>query len=119
MNRPSRTDEPLEGEGLNQSPNAFSNDLTTNQDLNGRVNSRALKGTEPPPLESAGAIMGTEGADSIGGTTSSASNYGRRSLTYVVERTKRAVVNFAKFVGPGFMIAVAYSSSPPSPSSLL
>ncbi|GJC99043.1 metal ion transporter metal ion transporter [Colletotrichum higginsianum] len=42
MNRPSRTDEPYEGEGYNQSPSPLSNDLTTNEDLNGTVNAREL-----------------------------------------------------------------------------
>lgn len=42
MNQTSHTEEPWEGEGngMNQSPNAFSNDLITNQDLNGIANSR-------------------------------------------------------------------------------
>lgn len=43
MNCPSRTDEPLEGDGYNQNPNALANDLTTREDLNGRANGRALR----------------------------------------------------------------------------
>ncbi|KAK0709586.1 natural resistance-associated macrophage protein-domain-containing protein [Lasiosphaeria miniovina] len=45
MNRPSHTDKPQpgDGDGYNQSPNQFSNDLTTNQDLNGISNTRTLR----------------------------------------------------------------------------
>ncbi|RNJ55908.1 hypothetical protein D7B24_007904 [Verticillium nonalfalfae] len=43
MNRPSRTDEPYEGEGHNQSPNSLPNDLTTNEDLNGIANAREAR----------------------------------------------------------------------------
>src|SRR4051812_44937606 len=40
---PSRTDEPYEGEGHNQSPNHLAADLTTNQDLNGIANAREIR----------------------------------------------------------------------------
>ena len=40
MNCPSRTDEPPEHDGKNQSPSALAADLTTRQDLNGIVNLR-------------------------------------------------------------------------------
>ena len=40
MNCPSRTDEPPEYDGKNQSPSALAADLTTRQDLNGIVNLR-------------------------------------------------------------------------------
>ncbi|KAK8121024.1 hypothetical protein PG999_005144 [Apiospora kogelbergensis] len=46
MNKTSRTDEPYEGEGHNQSPNAFSNDLTTNEDFNGIVNTRTQRDSD-------------------------------------------------------------------------
>ena len=54
MNRPSRTDEPSKGDGYNQSPNDLSNDLTTNEDLNGISNSRVLRGGEGLTLEDTG-----------------------------------------------------------------
>ena len=53
MNKPSRTDEPLEGDGYNQSPNALSNDLTTNADLNGIANSRELGEEDSQSLQGA------------------------------------------------------------------
>lgn len=40
MNCPSRNDDPLEHEGWNQSPPALAADLTTREDLNGKVNRR-------------------------------------------------------------------------------
>lgn len=40
MNCPSRNDEPMEGEGWNQNPPALAADLTTREDLNGKVNQR-------------------------------------------------------------------------------
>lgn len=43
MNCPSRTDEPPESDGWNQSPPDLSGDLTTRQDFNGLVNSRELR----------------------------------------------------------------------------
>lgn len=54
MNCPSRTDEPPRSDGHNQSPNPLSNDLTTNQDLNGMANARRLRRTAALPLQSAG-----------------------------------------------------------------
>src|ERR1700761_6465503 len=54
MNRTSRTDEPDLGDGYNQSPNALSNDLTTNQDLNGLVNSRSLRRGDELSIHSPG-----------------------------------------------------------------
>ncbi|KAK1997050.1 metal ion transporter metal ion transporter [Colletotrichum falcatum] len=146
MNRPSRTDEPYEGEGYNQSPNPLSNDLTTNQDLNGTVNARVLE-----PGEDGKARPGTAditilrpdddwGKDSItpraGGASPAKSVelghpggeevtaallptlHSRRSShddrdgpqmpPGIFGRIKSAVIKFGSFIGPGFMISVAY-----------
>ncbi|TDZ38288.1 Manganese transporter SMF1 [Colletotrichum trifolii] len=150
MNRPSRTDEPYEGEGYNQSPNALSNDLTTNQDLNGRVNSREQRSGqdfgEPTPddadmsqterdkngiagltaasvktFKSLGRHPGetassarlplarpqSSRAPGGGGVAIANANYGTFDRSRV-DRVKQALVKFGSFVGPGFMIAVAY-----------
>ncbi|KAH6883521.1 transporter smf2 [Thelonectria olida] len=169
MNRVSRTDEPFQGDGFNQSPNPLSNDLTTNQDLNGIANSRELKredprslrGSEPPGAEDDGSDANISGdknmspppsvsihrdvgrpsgkgdfqvnpssplpspsppphppfsppiaphddglSDSFddGSTTSSHSRRHRSP----VQRFKSALFKFGSFIGPGFMIAVAY-----------
>ena len=144
MNRTSRTEEPYEGDGYNQSPNPLSNDLTTNQDFNGVVNSRELKDThqamsqcDPPPdtaersnLEPGLARQATNrslanaGSGSIGQTVGEEPGVGtlpsrtrsRGSTAFseargrsIFQRLKHAIVKFGSFVGPGFMIAVAYS----------
>ncbi|KAK1473225.1 metal ion transporter metal ion transporter [Colletotrichum tamarilloi] len=153
MNRPSRTDEPYEGEGYNQSPNDLSNDLTTNQDLNGIVNARALEPGEDGKGLSLGGESGTgdgnvsrsyddvdwgkggSGPAAAAATTKSDGlglpegeevpatplpNLHSRQLppddggdTPKIHQAlygplKKAIVKFGSFIGPGFMIAVAY-----------
>lgn len=58
MNKTSRTNEPLKGTGYNQSPNALSNDLTTNEDFNGISNAREFRGNEPPSIQDSGQSTG-------------------------------------------------------------
>ena len=162
MNCPSRTDEPPVSDGYNQSPNQFSNDLTTNADLNGISNSRqrsddALsiqnggQSTEGPdialthdpdgtilPAKGGGgeAVAGSSGIDqqppakgpvnlletlvtqqslspsdngpSDGGSRPGGAS-GPKSLS---RRLWDGFITFGKFIGPGFMVAVAYSMSP-------
>lgn len=150
MNRPSRTDEPLDGEGYNQSPNPLSNDLTTNEDLNGKANAREVRRDNEPlannnsPLDDGDGPNPDSGTDkekgkalanasvigqplgdvvestesarlpphspSLGPQGESISN-GADHPT-IVERLKNGIVKFGSFVGPGFMIAVAYSKAP-------
>ncbi|KAM5347361.1 hypothetical protein ACJ41O_010366 [Fusarium nematophilum] len=147
MNRVSRTDEP-EGDGFNQSPNPLSNDLTTNQDLNGIANARelrredprALRGSEPPGADDDGVNSNAPGegnaphppsvsihrdVDRHPGkgdfqvnplsppsppSLSPAQDDGSTTSRHhsPVQRFKSAVVKFGSFIGPGFMIAVAY-----------
>ena len=160
MNCPSRTDEVPEADGHNQNPNALSNDLTTNQDLNGIANSRVLRGGDSLSIQSAGqaveadrvpqsvdphgdekhqritntsAAIGQPPTGGVAGGASlplplpspsrvntsssspSPSNGGRggslihRHGSPLAARLKKVIVTFGKFVGPGFMIAVAYS----------
>lgn len=158
MNRPSRTDEPYEGEGYNQSPNDLSNDLTTNQDLNGIVNARALEpGEDDKGLSLAGdagtgdgdvsrsyhdvdwgkdgsgpaATAATTKSDGLGlpegeevPATALPTLHSRRLPSEdggdtpkiheaLYDRVKKAIVKFGSFIGPGFMIAVAYSEIHP------
>ncbi|KAK1977320.1 metal ion transporter metal ion transporter [Colletotrichum cereale] len=146
MNRPSRTDEPYEGEGYNQSPNPLSNDLTTNQDLNGTVNARVLEPGEDGKAQPGAAdvailrpddIWGKDGVSLGAGDASPAKSVGlghpggeeamvallptlhsRRSphgdrdesrvQPSIFGRVKSAVIKFGSFIGPGFMISVAY-----------
>ena len=153
MNCPSRTDEPLEGDGHNQNPNDLSNDLTTNQDLNGLANARLLRRTEPPSIESAGSGIGTEGGETtatpkkgvvVVATAREDTDHGANSgrdvtsptlspgsggngssspFHHFVKRASRRVLQvlrtYAKHIGPGFMIAVAYSTGRPPPLDAL
>lgn len=141
MNQTSRTDEPYEGDGLNQSPNAFSNDLVTNQDMNGIANARERRGRKsrsmdnsgqpiaqdipasPDEDEDAGLSKGLANGDgqSPGKTNSTQVNDnpaaydvsaggspnggGPTSLPY---KLFHLIVTFGKFIGPGFLVAVAY-----------
>ncbi|KAB5583283.1 hypothetical protein GE09DRAFT_295396 [Coniochaeta sp. 2T2.1] len=160
MNCPSRTDEPPVSDGYNQSPNQFSNDLTTNADLNGISNSRqrsddALsiqnggQSTEGPdialtddphrtisPSKSGG---GGEAAAGSSGKDQQSPEKGPMNLleTFVTQQSMSpsdnglsdgnggpggasgprslfrrmwdGFITFGKFIGPGFMVAVAYS----------
>ncbi|KAK0622513.1 natural resistance-associated macrophage protein-domain-containing protein [Immersiella caudata] len=150
---PSRTDEPYEGEGHNQSPNHLAADLTTNQDLNGIANAREIRnraahaipgssrmatdnidaGPNDDPGEvkveekksSDGIFIGRldrEGRDGdpkkvaaveVGARSESASPSGSHSGSVQqgssrLSRVKQVILTYAQFVGPGFMIAVAY-----------
>lgn len=146
MNRPSRTDEPYEGEGYNQSPSPLSNDLTTNEDLNGTVNARELGPARDSKeaLAGAGDVAITRsddswGKDGVGPATGNPSakspglgqpegedalaaplptlhsqhpsNGGDEGSVQkgILVRAWSALVKFGSFVGPGFMISVAYS----------
>ncbi|KAK6957035.1 hypothetical protein Daesc_002320 [Daldinia eschscholtzii] len=132
MNQTSRTDEPYEGEGLNQSPNAFSNDLVTNQDLNGIANAREHKGDTSRSMDNSGQPVTDHAPPSIeedpDGTVPNLTIVGRtigqipgratnqdnddgstasRKQSFS-QRVYKTVVTFCKFVGPGFLVAVAY-----------
>lgn len=152
MNATAHTDEPYDGEGLNQSPSPFSSDLTCNQDFNGRANRRRqrLKGlgaaaddssrdrrTDDGTVEDEGlgwgagsatakgttfqvpqavAVVGGGGEDGEGGEEEGGGGgWPGRTLAKVRRmpaKTRHALWTFMKFIGPGFMIAVAYSMSP-------
>lgn len=143
MNKPSRTDEPQKGDGYNQSPNELSNDLTTNQDLNGISNSRTQRrGDEGPSIQSSGQDPYLDGLSQLrdpeGGQRMPAKD-GAAAGSLVVDRQARegpfelgpgvppsdddgdgqrsalrrarnAVFTFIRFIGPGFMVAVSYST---------
>jgi metal iron transporter len=136
MNQTSRTDEPYEGDGLNQSPNRFSNDLVTNQDMNGISNARERRSRDPRSTDNSGQTMAqqvpasldeddgivaskglaagdgqsTEAGDSAAAKSdvSAAASPRRGSQTGLLRKIVRYVLTFGKFVGPGFLVAVAY-----------
>ncbi|KAL9601949.1 MAG: hypothetical protein Q9219_002173 [cf. Caloplaca sp. 3 TL-2023] len=136
MNRPSRTDEGDGRSGWNQSPPALAADLTTRADLNGIANLKthrdgdALFDGPPqvdgtieldeaafhrriPPDPSAGHVA-EEVETSTGTLTSASYHTADSSRTHrshkqrLIHRLIRILVTFGKFVGPGFMVAVAY-----------
>ncbi|KAK7418658.1 NRAMP-like transporter smf-3 [Neonectria punicea] len=147
MNRTSRTEEPYEGDGYNQNPNPLSNDLTTNEDLNGIVNARELKradqdksigdsppsapdrsspdpglggrGTTSPPANEVviGQPSGEEPALNLAAPLPLRSpSWASRNVSArededganPLKRLKIAILKFSSFIGPGFMISVAY-----------
>ncbi|PQE12192.1 metal ion transporter metal ion transporter protein [Rutstroemia sp. NJR-2017a BVV2] len=156
MNCPSRTDEPLEGDGYNQNPNALANDLTTREDLIGRANGRALRRSlEDEGVENINDLMedtgegirsrnrkgegggggmlrerggGEDGksghvvrpsvqtsdvSDRGGSGNGSGGEKGRIEKYFNMPkesllRFKQVMIKFAKFIGPGFMVSVAY-----------
>ncbi|PWY87632.1 transporter protein smf2 [Aspergillus heteromorphus CBS 117.55] len=134
MNCPSRTDDTLDHPGWNQNPSALSPDITTRSDFNGVANSKvhrrhapgmgaagdgttaiqdrphSLDGNEPgsekkTPDDEVSAAPG----DQPPGTTS---GFPRRPFTQSIAsfflHAARSIKKFARFIGPGFLIAVAY-----------
>ncbi len=134
MNYPSRNDEVLGHPGWNQSPHDLNADSTTRADLNGIVNLRQLREQDSDPdkngqdaiLEQQQVSDGSNpqkcsesrvGSDLdikplSGGTPMKASSSSNSSHHYrattLFYRARDILVKYAQFVGPGFLIAVAY-----------
>ena len=137
MNCPSRTDDDLDHPGWNQNPSPFAADLTTRQDLNGMVNSRTKLDTDctlvgeaenggddgrekdrPPganlPTASCGDLPDQEPTTiSRKPKTRKPGLFGLRDLlrwkaSTRFQRLGQIFIKFGKFIGPGFMVAVAY-----------
>ncbi|CDM30417.1 hypothetical protein DTO013E5_2623 [Penicillium roqueforti] len=144
MNKTSHTEEPLEGDGYNQSPNPNSSDLTTNEDFNGLVNIRAVRESDTnavsnaasnvpgqiasdAPTESDGHGKATyrlaqrsidRGQSTEGGLQTPAAAHpsgsppasagGDADPGTLIQRARKMLATFGSFIGPGFMISVAY-----------
>ncbi|KAM0344827.1 hypothetical protein ACHAPU_007209 [Fusarium lateritium] len=142
MNKTSHTDEPYEGDdGYNQSPNPNSSDLTTNEDFNGVVNSRASLQDDSRALPDAssntsgqvsnfGLIKDRGPGEAIPGLTHRSIDHGQPSTGGLrvsasanrpapagdadngndtpLQRLKKTLIKAGSFIGPGFMISVAY-----------
>ncbi|KAI0899186.1 natural resistance-associated macrophage protein [Annulohypoxylon nitens] len=127
MNKTSRTNEPLEGDGFNQNPDQLSNDLTTNQDLNGIVNSRVNRNPPGRGMSNSGdsvveissfdenpdgktattsriAVTVEDNPQVIGAGDGTTRSPKRSPLARILYH----LITFGKFVGPGFLVAVAY-----------
>ncbi|KAE8133416.1 natural resistance-associated macrophage protein-domain-containing protein [Aspergillus pseudotamarii] len=135
MNCPSRTDDTLEHPGWNQNPSDLSADVTTCNDFNGIANSKVhrkhasgvgaakgegiaiiepqLHGRNRNNTESEKKIPGEVVSAASGCQTPKRNSRSlRRSLetlfTVPFSGMMQSIVKFARFVGPGFLIAVAY-----------
>ena len=130
MNCPSRTDETEAHPDWNQNPHGLSSDLTTRADLNGIVNLReqrvtesSLDNNEPEDIR----VVSVENPESPSAAVKSPTSVKVDPLQQVAFQqphpsrfqsfsSPRAFKNkvvatlqkYAKFVGPGFLIAVAY-----------
>jgi metal iron transporter len=128
MNCPSRTDETEAHPEWNQNPHALSSDLTTRADLNGIVNLREQQTIESsldsneledirvmPVEESPPAVVKSPTAVKVDPLSPAAIQH-THPLRLPDLRSPQAFVNkvvvtlrkYAGFVGPGFLIAVAY-----------
>jgi metal iron transporter len=135
MNCPSRTDDTLGHPGWNQNPPPLNADATTREDFNGMANSKVRRG-HISGLGEGGGISVLESpfpvpnsrdesalkAGAAGGAVSAYSGHQpernsdspRRSfpafphISTIPARVFQSLVKFARFVGPGFLVAVAY-----------
>ncbi len=132
MNCPSRNDDTDKHPHWNQNPPALTADLTSRADLNGIANIREHEYGEDMRLPEGDEDRPTRGADASGAAqrgcaapklppekhASTTSNdltqriSGRRAFCDVVSgrarRVQATLSKYAQFIGPGFLIAVAY-----------
>ncbi|KAJ6041299.1 hypothetical protein N7460_006689 [Penicillium canescens] len=129
INKTSHTDEPLQGDGYNQSPNPNSNDLTTNEDFNGLVNSRTVRESDSQTLPNAASNVPRQIASDAptendghgeasyrlpqrsidrGQSPKGASAGADAARVALPQRVRKMLATFGSFIGPGFMISVAY-----------
>jgi len=134
MNCPSRNDDTLAHPGWNQSPPPFSPDITTRNDFNGLANSRVHRkhatsdggGTgndklslDPTPhtLDDPELMEKTPDGEVIAASSGckppsrTSGSPHRPFKSFFLSSTAicaRKLVKFGRFVGPGFLIAVAY-----------
>jgi metal iron transporter len=123
MNYPSRSDDTEGHPDWNQNPQELNADATTRADLDGIVNLRAqqehrldldrrdddridpnLNCSEPPSIQQ-GIAKSKESISSQSVAATPRSNHSTR--TYL-RQARDVLVKYAQFVGPGFLIAVAY-----------
>ncbi|KAL3438520.1 natural resistance-associated macrophage protein-domain-containing protein [Aspergillus tetrazonus] len=135
MNCPSRTDDTLEHPGWNQNPPPLNADATTREDFNGMANFKVRRGhisglgegggisvlESPVPVPNSRDESALK-AGAAGGAVSAYSRHQpernsdspRRSfpafpqISSIPARVFQSLVKFARFVGPGFLVAVAY-----------
>jgi metal iron transporter len=137
MNYPSRTDNPNAREGWNQSPNLHSG--TTREDFNGMANTRVLRRIEPgePVLKPSDDEVSDAQRPRKNSTQTiriaitsaghkveedlvnpdalhcdgSSGNGDHFCLPSLFSKTRKVLVTFGKFVGPGFMVCTRFGLS--------
>jgi len=138
MNCPSRPDDIDGHPDWNQNPHALSSDSTTREDLNGMVNLRAQRDHDssldieeedrarvalhdhtehlPTRRQGKGQVQVAVGQDHPKSDLTASTpfdHHGRSSAPSTpsflrLDRIKAVLIRYSKFVGPGFLIAVAY-----------
>merc|ERR1712093_954227 len=119
MNCPSRVDEVLDHDGWNQNPSSLSGDTTTRADLNGIVNARDRRENQNIEPDDRGEFIADSEHDAQkfgrlredDNQASVFSNVPRDHPNHpagAAQKVWQAVLKFGGFIGPGFMIAVAY-----------
>ncbi|QKX55707.1 uncharacterized protein TRUGW13939_02804 [Talaromyces rugulosus] len=124
MNQTSRTDDVVDHPGWNQNPPLLSAEETTRQDLNGIVNLReqrdhTLQNTDAretptqidvvqPQDENAETTPPSKNEDAANADNQPQKRARAATLKLSIRRFLRPFVKFASFVGPGFLVAVAY-----------
>ncbi|KAJ5393758.1 uncharacterized protein N7487_011399 [Penicillium crustosum] len=122
MNCPSRTDDTLQNPSWNQSPPPFSPDTTTRNDFNGLANSRVHRrhansanaaGDDPLSIDDRPNSQQDRdpGKEKVPSGERSSGSPRQPFFTFLTSSTlncARTLVKFSRFIGPGFLIAVAY-----------
>ncbi|WPG97737.1 Hypothetical protein R9X50_00051800 [Acrodontium crateriforme] len=123
MNCPSRT-EPEVPDKWNQSPNAFSSDLTTRSDMDKIANARLQRShsvqnhvipdleLQPDQKPLSKEALGEKGREQDMNNSTAAvlpnTPRWRRGCQRITQASTQVAIKYAKFMGPGFMISVAY-----------
>jgi metal iron transporter len=132
MNCPSRNDDIDKHPHWNQTPPALTADLTTRADLNGIANIRELDHAVDANQSDKGEVGSIKDApisksnkpasagqqveaEKNSSTALSAEQHGRRDKQAFVDRLRQRtrrlaaiLIKYSRFIGPGFLIAVAY-----------
>jgi len=132
MNCPSRTDDTIQHPGWNQNPPPLNADATTREDFNGMANSKVHRGrtlgigdgnisvTEctshaldtdepgPKPNTAGGAFSAYSGHQPERNSEAPRRSFPKIHVSYLSARIIQSIVKFGRFIGPGFLIAVAY-----------
>ncbi|KAL4798727.1 natural resistance-associated macrophage protein-domain-containing protein [Aspergillus venezuelensis] len=132
MNCPSRTDDTLQHPGWNQNPPPLNADATTREDFNGMANAKVFRGPrigvgegrisitedstatpdsdEPYPKagKTGGAVSASSGHQPERNSEPPRRYFPSFPIHSYWSRVIQSIVKFGRFVGPGFLIAVAY-----------